>query len=52
MEAEGETQFIANDEAKMGHALSRWVELVYVDPEGKEVKTYRQTADLQLNGMR
>nr|WP_298891590.1 OmpA family protein [uncultured Acinetobacter sp.] len=48
MEAEGETQLIDNDEAKMGHALSRRVELVYVDPEGKEVKTYRQTADLQL----
>ena len=48
MEAEGETQLIENDEAKMGHALSRRVELVYVDPEGKEVKTYRQTADLQL----
>ena len=48
METEGETQLIDNDEAKMGHALSRRVELVYVDPEGKEVKTYRQTADLQL----
>ena len=48
MEAEGETQLIDNNEAKMGHALSRRVELIYVDPEGKEVKTYRQTADLQL----
>ena len=32
----------------MGRALSRRVELVYVDPEGREIQTIRQNQDIQL----
>lgn len=48
VEAKGKTQAIDDQDQKVGHALSRRVELVYVDPEGKEIKTIRQQQDLQL----
>jgi outer membrane protein OmpA-like peptidoglycan-associated protein len=47
-EAKGKVEVIADNNAVMGHALSRRVELVYADPEGKEVDTIRQQVDVQL----
>ena len=47
-EAKGKTQLIENENLKMGRALSRRVELVYVDPEGREIQTIRQNQDIQL----
>jgi len=48
VEAKGKNQTINDENQKFGHALSRRVELVYVDPEGKEVSTFNQRQDLQV----
>ncbi|AZM38477.1 OmpA family protein [Acinetobacter baumannii] len=48
VEAKGKNQTINDENQKFGHALSRRVELVYVDPEGKEVSTFKQRQDLQV----
>ncbi|ESK56470.1 OmpA family protein [Acinetobacter tjernbergiae] len=48
VEAKGKKQTIDDENRKFGHALSRRVELIYVDPEGKEVMTFKQRQDLQI----
>lgn len=48
VEAKGKTQIIQDQDQKLGQALSRRVELVYVDPEGKEIQSTRQHQDVQI----
>lgn len=46
--AEGKKATIGDNNAVLGHALSRRVELAYASADGKEVKSIPQRADVQL----
>src|SRR5258706_13277727 len=48
----GRSELLASEESKRGYALNRRVEMVFVDPENREIKAERQGGDIQTEADR
>jgi outer membrane protein OmpA-like peptidoglycan-associated protein len=48
----GKSELYASEDSKRGYALNRRVEMVFVDPEGRDIQTTRQEGDLQIESDR